>query len=35
VKALLQTHQLTGDVTLVPANLEEAFVDIVTNASRP
>jgi ABC-2 type transport system ATP-binding protein/ribosome-dependent ATPase len=34
VEALLQHHQLVGDVTAVPANLEEAFVDIVTSASQ-
>lgn len=33
VEALLRRHRLTGEVTSVPANLEEAFVDIVTNAS--
>jgi ABC-2 type transport system ATP-binding protein/ribosome-dependent ATPase len=31
VEALLRHHQLVGDVTAVPANLEEAFVDIVTS----
>ena len=33
VGAVLRHHQLVGDITTVPANLEEAFVDIVTSAS--
>ena len=33
VEAVLHHHQLVGDITTVPANLEEAFVDIVTSAS--
>jgi ABC-2 type transport system ATP-binding protein/ribosome-dependent ATPase len=33
VEELLHRHHLTGDVSAVPANLEEAFVDIVTGAS--
>lgn len=34
VDKLLRRHQLTGNVTAVPANLEETFFDIVTSASR-
>ena len=34
VQTLLRRHQLAGSVTTVPANLEEAFVDIVTTALR-
>ncbi len=33
VAGLLHRHDLGGDVSAVPANLEEAFVDIVTKAS--
>ncbi len=32
VAELLRHHQLAGNVTAVPANLEEAFVEIVTGA---
>jgi ABC-2 type transport system ATP-binding protein/ribosome-dependent ATPase len=32
VEELLHRHHLAGDVSVVPANLEEAFVDIVTKA---
>jgi len=35
VEAILRHHHLTGDVTTVSANLEEAFVDIVTTSSHP
>jgi len=34
VGELLHRHQLAGSVTVVPANLEEAFVEIVTSGSR-
>jgi len=34
VEAFLRHHQLAGNVTAVPANLEEAFVDIVTSTSQ-
>jgi ABC-2 type transport system ATP-binding protein len=34
VEELLHRHHLGGDASAVPANLEEAFVDIVTKASR-
>jgi ABC-2 type transport system ATP-binding protein/ribosome-dependent ATPase len=34
VEELLQRHHLGGDVSAVPANLEEAFVDIVAQAPR-
>ncbi len=35
VERILHRHDLGADVSVVPANLEEAFVDIVTGASRP
>ncbi len=35
VRALLDRRRLAGDVTTVPANLEEAFVEIVTGTSSP
>ncbi len=34
VGALLRRHRLVGEVTSVPADLEEAFVDIVTTSPR-
>jgi ABC-2 type transport system ATP-binding protein/ribosome-dependent ATPase len=34
VEEILQRHGLEGHVSAVPANLEEAFVDIVSNAAR-
>lgn len=33
VEELLHRHHLGGDISVVPANLEEAFVDIATQAS--
>ena len=35
IEEALHRHNLAGDVSVVPANLEEAFVDIIANASQP